>query len=759
MMKEPVVTIAGKQLAPGWLFLAIVLLYVLLVSWYSWLTPPFEGPDEPQHFAYVEWLAEGKGFPPQGEAAWETDIEQEAGQPPLYYLIASIPARLIGVTNPRAIYRENPHFPGAFPRLHWVDQSPLSFARDNDNNAIHYPSDAQPLQGGWLALYAARVVSLAFGVLLLASVYGLGRQVAPERPGLALTATALVAVTPQVIFISSVASNDIPAAALSSLTLWLLAVVVREGPTWPRSLGVGLAFGLAIMTKVSTIALALPIGAALLWLWLSGRESLAQTIHIGLMMVLGAVLVAGWWFIRSLILYGSPLGMETHDRTPWAIGTGPEGYLAPFSARWQDVFRSFWISLGWGLIRPAPWLYQVLSVPTWAGLGGLLLAIYRWWTRGGRRLTAMAILLILSLLAIIGVAVGLEIWMRRVVASYGRLMFPAVAAIAVLLVFGWRAIHRKLDKIMVALVGLISLAAPIWLLGPAFSLPITVTASDDLDSIGLFFGPAEAPITELISANVLIDSSEEGVPVPVELCWRVLRQSERPVSVLVHFIGPDNLLGANHRSYPGMGSYATTFWQPGQTFCDVMPVLIYKRSLPETYLYKVEVTMLDLQLEERLPIFDSAGNQVDFAVIDEVQLLIGEEREERIAYDPDQGADSPPFQLISYELDNVWRQGEANPVMLNWGINRAIDQDYQVFVHLRDAGSDEVVAQGDGPPAGGWHPTSWWKLGLGVADEHRVDVPDSVPPGEYHLVVGFYDLASGARFGPEYDLGPVIVVE
>jgi hypothetical protein len=346
-----------------------------------------------------------------------------------------------------------------------------------------------------------------------------------------------------------------------------------------------------------------------------------------------------------------------------------------------------------------------------------------------------------------------------VVASYGRLMFPAVAAIAVLLVFGWRAIHRKLDKIMVALVGLIALAAPFWLLGPAFSLPDTVTAAGDLDSTGLFFGPAEQPIAELLSADVFIESSEEGATIPVELCWRVMGQSDRPISVLVHFIGPDNLLGANRRSYPGMGSYATTFWEPGQTFCDVMPVLVYHRTLPDSYLYRVEVAMLDLESEERLPIFDGVGNQITFAVVDEVQLLLGEEREERIAYEPDQEADSPPIQLISYEFEDVWQQGDVYPVVLNWGINRAVDQDYQVFVHLRDASSGEVVAQADGPPAGGWHPTSWWKLGLGVADEHRVDVPDNVPPGEYHLVVGFYDLASGVRFGPEYDLGLVTVVE
>ena len=70
---------------PQWQLALILIGYVVLAGLYSWFTPPFEGPDEPQHFAYITWLAQGKGFPPQGEAAWDTPIQQEAGQSPLYY--------------------------------------------------------------------------------------------------------------------------------------------------------------------------------------------------------------------------------------------------------------------------------------------------------------------------------------------------------------------------------------------------------------------------------------------------------------------------------------------------------------------------------------------------------------------------------------------------------------------------------------------------------------------------------------------------
>ncbi|MCA9969900.1 MAG: hypothetical protein KC425_06780, partial [Anaerolineales bacterium] len=109
----------------------IVLFYLLCGALYAWRIPPFEGPDEAQHFAYITWLTEGKGLPPQGAAAWETPVEQEAGQPPLYYFLASLPARFVGVANPTATYRPNPHFVAPLPRS----------VPDNDNRALHYPTD------------------------------------------------------------------------------------------------------------------------------------------------------------------------------------------------------------------------------------------------------------------------------------------------------------------------------------------------------------------------------------------------------------------------------------------------------------------------------------------------------------------------------------------------------------------------------------------------------------------------------------------
>ena len=145
-----------KVLKSSWPLLIIIGVFLILVGLYSSATPPFEGPDEPQHYAYIEWLVEHNDFPPQGKASWNTPVQQESSQPPLYYLISSIPARYAGVDGPRAEYRPNP-YPLRFPLLH----------PDNDNRAIHYPADASLLEGGWLSFYLARGVTVLFGILLI----------------------------------------------------------------------------------------------------------------------------------------------------------------------------------------------------------------------------------------------------------------------------------------------------------------------------------------------------------------------------------------------------------------------------------------------------------------------------------------------------------------------------------------------------------------------------------------------------------------
>jgi hypothetical protein len=730
-----------------WLLLAIIGLYLLLGVLYMWAIPPFEGPDEPQHVAYIRWLAEGKGFPPQGDVAWDTPIQQEAGQSPFYYLIASVPARAIDLESPEAKFRSNPY---AFSI---IGSRQLA---DNNNRAIHYATDARPLAGGWLALYSARAISLLFGILLLVSTYGLARQVAADDPKVAIAAALLVAVTPQVLFISSVASNDIPAAAFSALALWLLARMIRRGLSGGRALGVGVAYGMAILSKSSAAALGLAIAAALAWFFLSRRNSLWQTIRAGVWLILGTSLSAGWWLIRSWLLYGSPLGLTTHDLTPWAV-TDPES-LARFPMRWLEVFRSYWIALGWGTIRPdGEWLYITLLTLALAAMVGLTIAVVGAKERLGTRPAIRPILVVILLLAVVTVAISLEMWMRRVIAPYGRLMFPALAAITVLLTIGWYALDRRLPFVVGGTVLAVAVLSPFLLVKPAFELPEALLAEEvELlpSRLDVRFGSTpEEPVAILLSADAQARSVLAGENLPVKLCWRPVAQSEQAYAVLVHIVGPENSVVSSRRTFPGLGHFPTTHWEPDYVFCDLVYVSISK-ELPRTLVYRVEVAMLDHETGERMNVYGAGDEPLPGIFADSVRLVSLAEAPSLIA---EEDGSTKIIELVDHEVDVAWRRGQVSELSLGWVTRVPLAEDYQVFVHLRDPASGEIVAQADGAPLGGWYPTSYWPINQIMLDERTFALADELAPGDYDLVVGFYDLSSLERVGNEYSLGVVEV--
>jgi hypothetical protein len=81
----------------------------------------------------------------------------------------------------------------------------------------------------------------------------------------------------------------------------------------------------------------------------------------------------------------------------------------------------------------------------------------------------------------------------------------------------------------------------------------------------------------------------------------------------------------------------------------------------------------------------------------------------------------------------------------------ATDQDYTVYIHLRDE-SGEVLATWDGPVShsgdGNFYGTSLWEPGEFVRDVRLLRIDDATlpPVGEgYSLWIGLYDAATGER--------------
>jgi hypothetical protein len=161
--------------------------------------------------------------------------------------------------------------------------------------------------------------------------------------------------------------------------------------------------------------------------------------------------------------------------------------------------------------------------------------------------------------------------------------------------------------------------------------------------------------------------------------------------------------------------------------------------------------MRDDEAGERLQAVGPDGSPLEIVLVDSVYVQAASAPRQPL---PDGG---PALRLLDYELPPVWQAGETTPFLLHWGVAETVDRDYQLYVHLRDAANGKTVDQADGPPVGGWYPTSYWSREEVILDERAFPLKADVPAGAYHLAVGFYDLATGDRFGQEYELGPVEV--
>jgi len=123
------------------------------------------------------------------------------------------------------------------------------------------------------------------------------------------------------------------------------------------------------------------------------------------------------------------------------------------------------------------------------------------------------------------------------------------------------------------------------------------------------------------------------------------------------------------------------------------------------------------------------------------------------------------IRLRGYALTPAAEPGGHILLTLHWQSLRTVERDYQVFVHLLDAGGNKV-AQRDGQPVQWMRPTRSWRPGEEIVDRYGILLPETLGAGEYRLAVGLYDPATGQRLavsaGPAsfaIELGPVRVKE
>lgn len=243
----------GRVPRPLALLLGVTAL--LTVAWTFTLTP-FQGPDEPAHFSYAQYLAEtgGKPLVTDGQNPYSTET---AGA--LYFFNLN---QLAGVADARPAWAEVEERRWAAIEAQLGDEAESDGSGPNPlgkNPPLYYAYQALPYWVGSLGTFWDRVtvMRLASGVLLLATVLFAWLAAAEvfRSAWPRVLATASVALLPQLTAMSGTINADNLLVSVWTAFAYVSLRLVRHGLTIRRVLALAALAGASLLTHGRGIAI------------------------------------------------------------------------------------------------------------------------------------------------------------------------------------------------------------------------------------------------------------------------------------------------------------------------------------------------------------------------------------------------------------------------------------------------------------------------------------------------------------------------
>lgn len=461
----------GRRLA-AWLF-AIA---VANACCWALITPAFQGPDEVDHYAYVQSLVE-RGEGPSHELSsplqrW-SGFENRALEDMRFFT-----DHQVGDTSLPWLADEQSEYRRQVARL----KLPLDDGGGYTTSAVHGPLYYLALSPAYLLtrdasifsqLTLMRVSSALLGALVVMFTFLLARELAPRRPWLAVLAALLVAYEPMYGFISGIVNNDVGVNAAAAALELLLIRMLRRGITVPWGLltgGLLIALPIVKGTGLSLYPVAGLVFVATLW-----RHHGRADLRAWLALALGAVLVAE---LSAHVLSGlqpsaAATGSAAISSNASAVSEALHHIPSYLSYLWQALLPRLgfmsphflvprsgfvlfndpgfvifvergWAAFGWydvtfpHRVYVAIFLAMVLTVPL-----GVWAARREWgWLR--RHWLETLAILAMPVAVIMGFeAAYYTTSPRAVIAEFGRYAFPAIGPVAVLVVGALHAFGRR----------------------------------------------------------------------------------------------------------------------------------------------------------------------------------------------------------------------------------------------------------------------------------------------------------------------------
>ena len=445
-------------------------LWVLLVLFaakgviLTYVFPPFSGHDEVAHYAYLEVMMEEGRLPLIPDPVAYNDA-YAAGQSPDFdkipeyfqkyqqYITAdwwSDQTRVV-----RTVTYLGEYLPSGWiytanhPPLYYLMMAPVW--------------EATSSQSPEFQLYAFRLAAIPLGLLTVLFAYLMTRRIFPRDTFLAVTVPAVVALQPQIAYEAAMLNNDILAIVTTSACLYLIAVGLQNRFTVGLCSWLGLALGVALLSK-STAVIVMPVIALAMVLRLGWKHVVEWVAKGGLVLAIAAV-VAAPWYLYMLKTYGSVSALDYILKLQW--WNNQDGITASISdqlfnrdfawMRWRETWGEFgWrkIPLGDTLLRSVWWVFvlTLVGLAVWA----VLVIMLRWRARkaplarvrslvrntdpivavAGWQVTAVLAMLLTCIVAYFAVLQ----FGKTFDLTQARYYFPAINAAALLVMLGLRAL-------------------------------------------------------------------------------------------------------------------------------------------------------------------------------------------------------------------------------------------------------------------------------------------------------------------------------
>jgi 4-amino-4-deoxy-L-arabinose transferase-like glycosyltransferase len=688
---------------------ALAALYAFcLFAVYGVVTPLFEASDELWHYPMVLRMARGEGLPVQraGQSDADAPWRQQGSQPPLYYAVAGLITAPIDQSNWRDIRRISPHADMGVPR-----------PDGNATTVLNSPADDWPWRNAALGARLARLVSTLFSAATVAFVYLAAIRLFPGAPGLPGVVALFAASIPMFGFISGSVNNDNAAVFFCALGFWFaLRLADTAGLHWRDAALAGLIAGLGALSKSSAMGLLGLLGlAACLSVLRSGalRAQLGRLSGWLLLMGLVFAAVTGWWFVRNVQLYGDLLGWNG-----FLDVVGRRDQPATLSQLWTEgegFVWSFWGVFGTVNVIFPPWVYTALNALGVVALCGTLPGLWRLW-RGRAPVNLAHGALTLVWIGVIFVA--LIRWTTLTPASQGRLMFPALTAIAAVLGWGLWQWGRPVAWLGVGAVALAAWLAPFAVIAPAYARPVDGWTQTDGTRVSASLGDGALVLDRASFDRANVSATDR---VMLTLNWRLDRPLSSNHSVFVHLIDENDTIVAQRDMYPGQGTLALAEQLAGYRWTDRYSLRI-PRFAPSGRALRWAVGVYDASTSVRLKTPDGV-DRVIFAgpQLTDTNNLVS-------AYRYENGVKLLGLQSVPTAVG----PGATHSFASRWQIDTAVPGDANVSVQIIDAAGNKAAQQDLPLGAPGW------PVGQVVSLTHTLVTRADAPSGVYRLLLTVY---------------------